>query len=793
MSKLIQGVNDLQTKYPEAAKYWHPTLNEPLTPSDVAYGSKIEVVWICEKGHVWSKKVNSFTSNLRRNPKSSGCPVCDNKVVLAGYNDLATKFPEIAKQWDWGKNKNMGKTPTSITPYTNSKFFWEGDCGHSWEARVADRTLKNAGCPECANNRMHSGINDLQTLAPMLCSQWNEEKNGLPADKVAANSHTQYWWKCELGHEWQDSPNRRFQQYRKTGFVNCPVCTKALHTSFPEKAVFFYASNIFKSVSENYSFEGRLELDVFIEDEKIAIEYDGGAFHGEKKGKSDAKKNRACKNKGIKLFRLREDSCFTLDDDGQITIPMKTNPGFSELDTGLRNLFSEIGKYLNRELDIDINIARDEEKIYALQRLYLRKNSLYEMRPDLLKEWDYEQNDKMGITPKGILASSNICVYWKCKFGHPSWKASPNARAKSGCPYCTGKKVLVGVNDLATVFSGLMEEWDTELNTIDPHNVAAQSDKEAYWVCRNNPNHRWSSQITNRTTKGAGCPFCSSNQLLIGDNDFKTRYPEVAKEWDYEKNDTRPEEYFPSSTKVVWWKGGKCGHSWDMRIVDRTGKKPQGCPICAGKRVLIGFNDFPSQNPEVFKEWDWERNKEDPYSLTVSSNKKVNWICVKNPKHTWKVSIDTRRRTGCPYCSGNKVLPGDNDLKTLYPEIAEEWDYEGNAPLLPENVSPHSGILVLWKGKCGHTWPQKVGARTGKKKQGCPYCSGRKPIVGENDLQTLYPEVAKQWYQEKNGELKPSDVGPGSHIKVFWLNEDGTESYEEIRGRIRKFCNKNNL
>lgn len=88
---------------------------------------------------------------------------------------------------------------------------------------------------------------------------------------------------CELGHEWQDSPNRRFQSYKKTGFVNCPICTKALHTSFPEKAVFYYASKVFKSVHENFSFQGRLELDVYIEDEKIAIEYDGSAFHDEEK------------------------------------------------------------------------------------------------------------------------------------------------------------------------------------------------------------------------------------------------------------------------------------------------------------------------------------------------------------------------------------------------------------------------------------------------------------------------------------------------------------------------------
>lgn len=792
MSKLIRGVNDLQTKYPEAVKYWHLTLNAPLTPSDVAYGSKTEVNWICEKGHIWSNKVNAFTSNLRRNPNSSGCPVCDNKVVLAGYNDLESKYPEIAKEWDWKRNKSSGKTPSTITAYTNNKYFWKGQCGHTWEARVADRTMHNAGCQECARNRLHSGVNDLETLAPDLCIQWNKEKNGVLTSKVSANSHNkEYWWKCELGHEWQEAPNRRFQVYKKTGFVNCPICTKALHTSFPEKAAFYYASKAFNSVHENFSFHDRLELDIYIEDEKIAIEYDGNAFHDARKARTDTKKNKACKDKGIKLFRLRENSCSILDDDGQTTISIKDDPNLSELDSGLFSLFAEVGRYLNREIDIDINTARDEGEIYALQRLYLRKNSLYETHPEFLKEWDYEKNSAMGISPKGIMAGSDIKVYWKCEFGHPSWEAMPNSRvfSKSGCPYCAGKKVITGVNDLATVFPELMEEWDAELNTINPHEVAPQSGKLAHWICKKNPKHTWSAEITNRTTKGAGCPICSNNLLLIGDNDFKTRYPEVAKEWDYKKNTKRPEEYFPSSTDMVWWKGSRCGHSWDMRIVDRTGKKPQGCPICAGRRVLIGFNDFPSQNPNAFKEWDWEKNKVDPYSLTVSSNTLAFWKCSKNPKHRWPAFVDARQRTGCPYCSGNKVLPGDNDLKTLFPEIAEEWDYEGNAPLLPENCSPHSSKKVLWKGKCGHTWPQSIGARTGSGKQGCPYCSGRKPIIGENDLQTLYPMVAKEWHPEMNGNLKPTDFLPGSHNKVYWINEDGTVSREVIRARVKKYAN----
>ena len=44
-----------------------------------------------------------------------------------------------------------------------------------------------------------------------------------------------------------------------------------------------------------------------------------------------------------------------------------------------------------------------------------------------------------------------------------------------------------------------------------------------------------------------------------------------------------------------------------------------------------------------------------------------------------------------------------------------------------------------------------------------------KVIKGENDLETLYPEIAKQWHPTANGNLKPSDIAARSNKKYFWL------------------------
>ena len=76
-------------------------------PTTLAAGSKKKVGWKCEQDHTWLAIVAS-------RKRGNGCPICSNKKVLAGFNDLATTNPELAAQADgWnsasvtkGSNKN---------------------------------------------------------------------------------------------------------------------------------------------------------------------------------------------------------------------------------------------------------------------------------------------------------------------------------------------------------------------------------------------------------------------------------------------------------------------------------------------------------------------------------------------------------------------------------------------------------------------------------------------------------------------------------------------------------------
>ena len=169
-----------------------------------------------------------------------------------------------------------------------------------------------------------------------------------------------------------------------------------------------------------------------------------------------------------------------------------------------------------------------------------------------------------------------------------------------------------------------------------------------------------------------------------------------------------------------------------------------------------------------------------PEHFTTNSGKKVWWRCVKG--HEWQATIDSRNRgNGCPYCSGRYAIRGENDLQTVNPTLAKEWNYEKNGKLKPEDFTVNSGKKAWWKCCKGHEWQTAVSNRS--KGSGCPYCSGRYAIKGENDLETINPSLAKEWNYEKNNGLMPTDVTPNSGKKVWWKCSEGHEWQAKIANR----------
>lgn len=364
-------------------------------------------------------------------------------------------------------------------------------------------------------------------------------------------------------------------------------------------------------------------------------------------------------------------------------------------------------------------------------------NDLATTHPELARQAD-------GWDPRDFLGGSHKKKDWICAKGH-RWEAQIKNRALNGigCPICSNKKVLAGYNDLATVCPEVAKEADG----WDPKTVTAGSWKLRNWKCKYG--HTWPAKVGTRTPPtNAGCPYCSGNKVWEGFNDLQSCFPSIACEafeWD-------PRKINRYAAKTLKW---KCplGHIYPATVESRT-ISGNGCPYCSGRRVLKGFNDLQTTDPEIAKEADgW-----DPQTVTRGSGSRKTWRCPINHTYPSVVSKRSLRGDGCPYCSGRKVLAGFNDLATTDPGLAKEannWD--------PSKFSRGSHERKTWRCEKGHTWQVAIKERA-IQKTGCPYCSGNKILVGFNDLSTTHPEIASE-----ADDWDPTTTTEGCTTRKKWI------------------------
>ena len=462
------------------------------------------------------------------------------------------------------------------------------------------------------------------------------------------------------------------------------------------------------------------------------------------------------------------------------------------------------------------------------------KNDLQTVNPALAKEWNYDKNN--GLTPTDVLPSSNKKVWWKCGKGH-EWKAMIRSRSDGrGCPYCSGRHAVSGINDLQTVNPALATEWNYERNSgLMPMDVLPNSNKKVWWKC--SKGHEWQSTVANRNN-GNGCPYCLGRYAVKGENDLQTVNPAIAKEWNYEKNDDlKPEEFTANSNKDVWWKCSK-GHEWHASIANRN--KGNGCPVCNSERktsfpeyalayylkrsgldVVHSYRakgyelDIYIPSLKIAIEYDgyyWHKNRmrkdiEKNYKckkdgiklyrlregLPPLNDSSIDYIVQENKKNLSKVleailseiigdCISVDMETDTVAIENLRVLTEkENSLFFSNPETTGEWHYEKNGVLKPEHFAPNSHRKVWWKCQIGHEWQASIANRN--KGRGCPYCSGKKVLPGYNDLQTVNPALANEWNYEKNTGVRPIDVTPNSNKKAWWICSNGHEWEAKINNR----------
>lgn len=244
--------------------------------------------------------------------------------------------------------------------------------------------------------------------------------------------------------------------------------------------------------------------------------------------------------------------------------------------------------------------------------------------------------------------------------------------------------------------------------------------------------------------------------------DYFLQTAETSILWHTKNNENlTPDKITVGSHKKVWWQCDK-GHSWQAPVyfIAISGG---GCPYCSGMRAISGENDLATQYPLLAKEWDPIRNESvTSNNVLPQSRIKVWWRCELG--HSWKAAPYSRTRengSGCPYCTGKKVLSGFNDLATLKPALADEWQQTLNGELKSCDVTPGSNKKVWWQCSEGHVWQAAIYARARQKGTGCPVCakSARsRNTVYADDAARIDLKIRRKRSNQRKQELQQEAV-----------------------------------
>ena len=371
----------LRQKYPDIDIYWHPSKNNDLTPDNVGVRSE-KVAWFrCPKNelHDHQTKIKNKTLVVDRNGGNWGCPFCSGYYFGSPEKSLASKHPDIAKEFHLTKN------------------------------------------------------------------------GGVTADNVPPSSNKKCWWQCEHGHEYELEPSQRTNAGR-----GCPQCSRYGHGSSQEIRIYCELKTLFPETKFRYKFAGK-EVDVFVPEIGLGVEYDSEFFHRNKIDEDEAK-NTLLHSLGINLVRVREHPLRVISDLDVISSTRQLSKDIINqlLDSIVAIAPSHKAEIRDYQLLKDFVNSKDFAQYTSYSNRPTPENSLAEKFPEISKQWDFTKN--FPLTPYDFSHGSKHRAWWICDNGH-SFEATINARtyrAKSkykGCRYCARERSSPSSGDQVSLFT----------------------------------------------------------------------------------------------------------------------------------------------------------------------------------------------------------------------------------------------------------------------------------------------------------------------------------------------------
>lgn len=499
-----KGLNDIFTINPSWKKYWDYNGNEKrgINPYKLSRNSHIKASWICS---ICEKKFVRSLSKTKTVVLCSDCSINNGvtnriKTYTEKYGSLSKMYPEIAKEWDYEKNSVL--KPNDVTSHSSQKVWWICPNGHSYKSSISHK-VDGSCCPKCSKEKSISFpekaiVYYLKKVDKEIIESYQPDfLNGKEIDIFIKNKNIGIEFD---GAVWHKDISRDLEK-NKMCFDNGITLYRIRESKCP--VLNSTSKDIYVKMNDNYK-----SLDIVI----------------------------------FKLIKRLYDKEIIVDIN-QDRMEILKLVSYTIKQRSLESLFPEISK----EWDYDKNKGLLPSQFYATssrkvwwicpkghsydcsishrttdnngcpycsnQKVLKGYNDLATTNPKLLKEWDYEKNNKNGVFPYNVFQGTHKKVWWKCDKGH-EWEASISNKNRRGCPVCSNTLIVKGVNDITTTHKKVLSMWDFEdnsKNNVFPENFSYGSSQKVWWICPLCGN-KWQQRI-NHIVNGVGCPKCKNIKI----------------------------------------------------------------------------------------------------------------------------------------------------------------------------------------------------------------------------------------------------------------------------------------
>ena len=389
-------------------------------------------------------------------------------------------------------------------------------------------------------------------------------------------------------------------------------------------------------------------------------------------------------------------------------------------------------------------------------------NDLASQCPEAVAFWSPENR----LSPHQVTVKSSAQVWWSCPEPGHTWKARvADMTRRPGCPVCTNRHLVPGVNDLATTHPEHAALWSLG-NPTRAEAVTAGSRSAVRWQCR--AGHEWSLSPHEQVKRSRPCVECARPQ--VGD------YPEIAAI--FTGDPTTPVSDEAGSFACPE------GHRFTRSI--RATVRSGGCVLCRGRVLVPGVNDLATTHPEHAAWWS-ASNDRPPEAVTAGSRYRAAWDLPCGHRVRMSVKEQVLQGNGCGVCAGVRVVAGDNDLASTHPELVHSWGAENDVS--PAEVTAQSHYPAKWV--CGtdpsHAWQTPVYNRTSRSATGCPWCVSPSALEDEVCAYVTGLDIPGGVLRRERGVIAPKELDLYLPAQRVGIEVHGLYWHSESSGKGRDY------